>query len=98
MMHLWKAGDLVRVDDYLETRGLRRNALFHQLLQALISLLLPAVRSVRSWRASATTLPPAPPQRKSDSAICSAPRMLDDTRSRSRAELNFANVASSGTP
>ena len=38
MMHLWKAGDLVRVDDYLETRGLRRNALFHQLLQALIEL------------------------------------------------------------
>jgi adenine-specific DNA methylase len=38
MMHLWKAGDLVRVDEYLEARGLRRNALFHQLLQALIEL------------------------------------------------------------
>src|SRR5579863_427537 len=38
MMHLWKAGDLVRVDEYLDARGLRRNALFHQLLQALIEL------------------------------------------------------------
>jgi adenine-specific DNA methylase len=38
IMHLWKAGDLVRVDEYLEARGLRRNALFHQLLQALIEL------------------------------------------------------------
>ncbi len=38
MMHLWKGGDLVRVDEYLEARGLRRNALFHQLLQALIEL------------------------------------------------------------
>jgi putative DNA methylase len=32
MMQLWKAGDLVRVDEYLEARGLSRNALFHQLL------------------------------------------------------------------
>jgi putative DNA methylase len=38
MMHLWKAGDLVRVDEYLEARGLSRNALFHQILQALIEL------------------------------------------------------------
>jgi putative DNA methylase len=37
-MHLWKAGDLVRVDEYLEARGLSRNALFHQILQALIEL------------------------------------------------------------
>ncbi|MGB3549696.1 MAG: DUF1156 domain-containing protein [Candidatus Binatus sp.] len=38
IMHLWKAGDLVRVNEYLEARGLSRNALFHQLLQALIEL------------------------------------------------------------
>ena len=38
LMHLWKAGDSVKVDDYLETRGLRRNAVFHQVLQALIEL------------------------------------------------------------
>ena len=38
LMHLWKAGDLIRVDEYLDARGLRRNALFHQLLQALIEL------------------------------------------------------------
>jgi adenine-specific DNA methylase len=37
-VHLWKAGDARKVDDYLDTRGLRRNALFHQLIQALIEL------------------------------------------------------------
>jgi adenine-specific DNA methylase len=40
LMHLWKAGDAVRVDEYLDNKGLRRNALFHQLLQALIELAL----------------------------------------------------------
>lgn len=38
LMHLWKAGDVVKVDDYLDTRALRRNQLFHQLLQSLIEL------------------------------------------------------------
>jgi putative DNA methylase len=38
LMHLWKAGDVNKVDDYLDIRGLRRNQLFHQLLQALIEL------------------------------------------------------------
>ena len=38
LMHLWRAGDQVKVDDYLDTRGLQRNALFNQLLQALIEL------------------------------------------------------------
>ena len=38
LMHLWRAGDVAAVDDYLEARGLRRNALFGQLLQALIEL------------------------------------------------------------
>jgi hypothetical protein len=38
LMHLWKAGDVVKVDEYLDTRELRRNSLFHQLLQALIEL------------------------------------------------------------
>jgi len=37
-MHLWKGGDLVRVDEYVDSRALRRDALFHQLLQALIEL------------------------------------------------------------
>jgi len=41
LMHLWRAGDVVRVDEYLDARGLRRNALFHQLLQALIELAPP---------------------------------------------------------
>jgi hypothetical protein len=38
LMHLWKGGEVVKVDEYLNDRGLRRNALFHQLLQALIEL------------------------------------------------------------
>jgi hypothetical protein len=38
LMHLWKAGDVAKVDDYLDSRGLRKNALFLHLLQALIEL------------------------------------------------------------
>ena len=38
LMHLWRAGDQVKVDDYLDTRGLQRNALFNQILQTLIEL------------------------------------------------------------
>jgi putative DNA methylase len=38
LMHLWRAGDEAKVNDYLDTRGLKRNALFSQLLQALIEL------------------------------------------------------------
>ena len=38
LMHLWKAGDVIKVDEYLDAKALRRNALFHQLLQALIEL------------------------------------------------------------
>ena len=38
LLHLWRAGDQVKVNDYLDSRGLPRNALFNQLLQALIEL------------------------------------------------------------
>ncbi len=38
VMHLWHAGDQVKVNDYLDSRGLPRNALFNQILQALIEL------------------------------------------------------------
>ena len=38
LMHLWKAGDVVKVDEYVDGKGLRRSALFHQFLQALIEL------------------------------------------------------------
>ena len=38
LMHLWKAGDVSRVDEYLDVHGLGHNNLFHQLLQALIEL------------------------------------------------------------
>ena len=38
LMHLWRAGDQSKVDDYLDTHGLQRSALFGQILQALIEL------------------------------------------------------------
>lgn len=38
LMHLWRAGDVAAVDDYLDTHGLWRSPLFHHLLQALIEL------------------------------------------------------------
>jgi putative DNA methylase len=38
LMHLWKAGDVTKVDEYLDIRGLGHNSLFPQLLQALIEL------------------------------------------------------------
>jgi hypothetical protein len=38
LMHLWRAGDVVKVDEYVETHALKRHALFHQLLQTLIEL------------------------------------------------------------
>lgn len=47
LMHLWRAGDEAKVDDYLDTYGLKRNALFAQLLQALIEL-APAASEERS--------------------------------------------------
>jgi len=47
LMLLWRAGDVVKVDEYAETRALKRSALFHQLLQALIEL-APAASEERS--------------------------------------------------
>lgn len=38
LMHLWVAGDLPKVNQYIEDRGLRRNSMFHKLLQAIIEL------------------------------------------------------------
>ncbi len=38
IMHLWKEGDVAKVDEYLESRGLRRLAIFPRFLQALIEL------------------------------------------------------------
>jgi adenine-specific DNA methylase len=38
LMHLWKAGDLSKVDGYLDSNGLRRHELFKRLLQSLIEL------------------------------------------------------------
>ena len=38
LMHLWRDGDQVKVDNYLSDRGLQRNPLFNQILQALIEL------------------------------------------------------------
>ncbi len=38
LMHLWKAGDVAKVDGYLDDHGLRREVIFQQLVQALIEL------------------------------------------------------------
>ena len=38
LMHLWRAGDQIKVNEYLDLRGLQQNGLFHPLLQALIEL------------------------------------------------------------
>jgi hypothetical protein len=40
LMHLWKAGDLHKVDEYLDENGLRRHELFRRLLQSVIELSL----------------------------------------------------------
>ena len=56
MMHLWRAGDEAKVDDYLDTRGLKRNALFAQLLQALIELALSGSEERSILRSSRTII------------------------------------------
>ncbi len=38
LMQLWKGGDVNKVNEYLDSRGLRRSPIFAQLLQALIEL------------------------------------------------------------
>ena len=38
IMHLWKDGDVQRVDIYLDEQGLRRNPVFPRVIQALIEL------------------------------------------------------------
>jgi hypothetical protein len=38
LMHLWRAGDSAKVDEYLDNYGLRRHELFRRLLQSLIEL------------------------------------------------------------
>lgn len=41
LMHLWKAGDVDKVDEYLDDNGLRRQQLFNRLIQSLIELSQP---------------------------------------------------------
>jgi len=38
LMHMWRAGDVSKVDEYLDSNGLRRQELFKRLLQSLIEL------------------------------------------------------------
>jgi putative DNA methylase len=38
LMHLWKGGDVHKVDEYIDEHGLRRHELFHRVLQSLIEL------------------------------------------------------------
>jgi hypothetical protein len=38
LMHLWRAADVLKVDEYLDKHSLRRHELFRRLLQSLIEL------------------------------------------------------------
>ena len=38
LMHVWRAGDVLKVDEYLDDHGLRRQELFKRMLQSLIEL------------------------------------------------------------
>jgi hypothetical protein len=38
LMHLWRAGDVHKVDEYLDDHGLRRQELFKRFVQSLIEL------------------------------------------------------------
>jgi putative DNA methylase len=38
LMHLWRTGDVAKVNEYLDARALWKHQVFHQLLQALIEL------------------------------------------------------------
>ena len=46
VMHLWKDGDLQKVDEYLDQHALRRNELFKRVVQALIELSTGSERSL----------------------------------------------------
>ena len=46
VMHLWKDGDLQKVDEYLDQHALRRNELFKRVVQSLIELSVGSERSL----------------------------------------------------
>lgn len=46
VMHLWKDGDVQRVDEYLDQHEIRRNELFKRVVQSLIELSTGAERSL----------------------------------------------------
>ena len=50
LMHLWRAGEEARVNDYIDDNGLARHALFARLLQALIRACARGLGGTRSPR------------------------------------------------
>ena len=46
VMHLWKDGDVHKVDEYLDQHALRRNELFKRVVQSLIELSINSERSL----------------------------------------------------
>jgi putative DNA methylase len=46
VMHLWKSGEVQKVDEYLDEHGLRRNELFKRVVQSLIELSTNGERSL----------------------------------------------------
>ena len=45
-MHLWKQGDVHKVDEYLDASALRKNELFNRVVQSLIELSENSERSI----------------------------------------------------
>ena len=46
VMHLWKGGEVQKVDEYLDEHALRRNELFKRVVQSLIELSANSERSL----------------------------------------------------
>ena len=46
VMHLWKEGDLTRVDEYLDEHALQRDELFKRVVQSLVELSTNSERSI----------------------------------------------------
>jgi len=56
LMHLYKAGDTTKVDEYLDEHGLRRQDLFKRVIQSLIELSRKEGRGNRGGEGDETTL------------------------------------------
>jgi hypothetical protein len=68
LMHLWKAQDVHKVDEYLDDNALRRNELFGRFLQSLVEL-SPRASEERSILESLSSHVGAKGARKEEAAL-----------------------------